>query len=89
MIKNLADLTLEERMAIAEERKLALQKHQAATNLAAQVEKEFERIMKERIWKPHSWRDRWVRLVDEIENSEVREAVRKKIYGFIDAIGGR
>lgn len=89
MSRNLADLTIEERSAVAEERKLALQRHQAAKALEARAQVEYDRIMKERIWKPHSWRLRWVQLVNGIDDMDLREAVRRKVYAFLESIGGR
>lgn len=89
LIKNLGDLTPQERAAMDEERKLAFERHQAAKALEIRAQVEYDRIMKERIWKPHSWRLRWVQLVDDIDDSELREAVRKKVFAFIESIGGR
>lgn len=88
-MKNLANLTPDERAAVADERKRALQRHQIAKALEARAQAEYDRVMQERIWKPHSWRLRWVQLVDEIADSELREAVRKKVFAFLESIGSR
>jgi hypothetical protein len=89
MTKNLADLSPEQRIAVAEERKLALQRHQKAKVLAAQIQIQFYWIMNERIRSPKGWNERWVNLVDDIDEPALREAVRTKVYGFIESIGGR
>lgn len=75
-MKNLANVTPGEQAAVADELKRALQRHHTAKALEARAQAEYDRVRQERIWKPQSWRLRWAQLVDEIADSELREAVR-------------
>lgn len=88
MGSNLADLTPEQRAAIALERERALERHQASKIFHAKVEQEYERIMKERIWNPSGWRARLGQYLGAIPDETLRTAVQSKIRTFLDSIGG-
>lgn len=88
MGSNLADLSPEQRTAIALERERALERHEASKVFYANVEQEYDRIMKERIWNPSGWRARIGQFLDAIPDARLRTAVQVKINTFLGSIGG-
>lgn len=85
---NIGDLSAEERAAIAEQRKLALEKHANQKALEVGIEREFNRLLAGKSIHKGEWRA-WVR--DElmmIRDEAILKAVRKKLNDWMDSIGG-
>lgn len=85
---NIGDLSAEERAAIAEQRKQALERHANQKVLEADIEREFNRILAGKSIHKGDWRA-WVR--DElmmIRDEASLKGVRKKLNDWMDSIGG-
>nr|WP_298165285.1 hypothetical protein [uncultured Pseudomonas sp.] len=85
---NIGDLSAEERAAIAEQRRQALERHTHQKVLEANVEREFNRLLAGKSTHKGQWRA-WIR--DElmmIRDEAVLKGVRKKLNDWMDSIGG-
>ncbi|MDH4871997.1 hypothetical protein [Pseudomonas sp. BN515] len=88
MSHNLANLFPEERAAMNDARKQALENHQAIGVKALTVESEFRRILAGKSEQKGRWRVWAYDQVERIGSEPIRNGVRKKLNDWLESIGG-
>ena len=88
MSHNLANLSPEERAAMNDARKQALENHQAIGVKVQTVESEFRRILAGKSEQKARWRDWAYDQVERIGSEPIRNGVRKMLNDWLESIGG-